>query len=111
MTVNILGSDWKIIHETIAQNKELNKCDGYCDWTMREIHVRKYLSGEYEVKHISITEKTSLRHEIIHAFLCESGLWVNTSSSENWSMNEEMIDWIARQMPKIWKACKEANAI
>lgn len=51
----------------------------------------------------------TLRHEIIHAFLFESGLWVNSNSVECWAMNEEMIDWIAIQYPKISKVFKKLD--
>ena len=56
--------------------------------------------------------KKTLRHEIMHAFLNESGL----SDSSNqyggaWAKNEEMVDWIALQGEKIYNAWKEANAL
>lgn len=55
--------------------------------------------------------QATLRHEIIHAFLAESGLWGSSEPAKAWAMNEEMIDWIALQFPKILKAFKEAKAI
>lgn len=48
-------------------------------------------------------EKKNLRHEIIHAFLNESGLDANTHAPRcPWTQNEEMVDWFAIQMPKIY---------
>ena len=44
-------------------------------------------------------------HEIVHAFLHESGL----SSNSEWAMNEEIADWIALQLPKIISICNELN--
>lgn len=57
--------------------------------------------------------KQTLRHEIVHAFLDESGLCDNArnSSISSWSKNEEMVDWIAIQGPKIAKAWEEAGAV
>ena len=52
-----------------------------------------------------------IRHEIIHAFLFESGLAQNTNDVESWAMNEEMVDWLAIQFPKLLKAFKEAECI
>lgn len=52
----------------------------------------------------------SLRHEIIHAFLEESGL-------DNYSEDEELVQWLAIQFPKIlevlqnFKTDKEVNEI
>ena len=44
---------------------------------------------------------------MIHAFLHESGLAVNS----DWAQNEEMVDWFALQAPKLFKAFKEAGAL
>ena len=46
-------------------------------------------------------QKHVLRHELIHAFLFESGLDQNSNLCESWAINEEMVDWMAIQMPKI----------
>lgn len=55
--------------------------------------------------------KKTLRHEIVHAFLCESGLMHNTKYSGNWSDNEEMVDWIAIQGEKLALAWAQAGAM
>lgn len=47
------------------------------------------------------------RHEIIHAFLFESGLAENSE----WAQNEEMVDFFAIQFPKLMEAFKNADAI
>lgn len=57
-------------------------------------------------------EKIALRHEIMHAFLYQSGL--DTSSlvqDEGWAVNEEMIDWFAMQAPKIVEAYRAAGCL
>lgn len=46
-----------------------------------------------------------IRHEIVHAFLHESGLDSNT----NWARNEEIVDWIAIQFPKLEKTFGDAK--
>ncbi len=55
--------------------------------------------------------KATLRHEIVHAFLGESGLSANSNESDAWARNEEMVDWFALQGPKIYKAWQEAGAV
>lgn len=45
--------------------------------------------------------KSSLRHEIIHAFLNESGLKDNFEHANQMGHEETMVDWIAIQFPKI----------
>jgi len=58
------------------------------------------------------SEKETLRHEIVHAFLDESGLRDSALSYDGpWAKNEEMVDWIALIGPKIYKAWQEAEAI
>ena len=47
----------------------------------------------------------------MHAFLNESGLIDNAFYDGSWATNEEMVDWIALQMPKIVKACEEVGAL
>lgn len=57
-------------------------------------------------------QKQTLRHEIVHAFFSESGLSDSGLSYEGaWCKNEELVDWIAWQGPKIQKAWEMANAI
>ncbi len=52
-------------------------------------------------------QEETLRHEIVHAFLYESGL----NNSSDWARNEEIVDWIAVQGLKIVKAWKEAGVL
>lgn len=53
----------------------------------------------------------TVRHEITHAFIYESGLDGQTKINGPWSKNEEIVDWFAIQGPKIMKAWQEANCI
>ena len=55
--------------------------------------------------------KKVLRHEIVHAFLYESGMWCNSGASDAWGTDETIVDWIAIQSPKIFKAFEEADCI
>ena len=56
---------------------------------------------------MELQEQKNHRHEIVHAFLFESGLAENSE----WAQNEEMVDWIAKQGPKLIKAWQEAGAL
>lgn len=50
-------------------------------------------------------KKVILRHEILHAFLFESGLDASSIATYGaWAINEEMVDWFAIQSPKIFAA-------
>lgn len=108
MKVDVLGTEYKIIETTQAEDKNLDGVDGYCDTSIKECVVEKMeASGRIrEKKNLPEYKKTVIRHEIIHAFLFESGL--DTCS---WANNEEMVDFFAIQMPKLVKAFKEADAL
>ena len=109
MKINILGSEWTIIERPEAEDKRLDGCDGYCDWTTREIVVEREMQGNLGDMEAYIRKVK--RHEIVHAFLEESGLAECSGTSYAWAMNETMVDWIARMGEKIYKAWSDAGAI
>ena len=107
-TVNILGTGYKIIKvDPNTDDKRLEDANGYCDYYAKEIVAIKYKETEESFKDIYAFNRKTLRHEIVHAFLAESGLRGNC----DWARAEEMVDWIAIQFPKMLKAFKEANAL
>lgn len=115
--VNILGTEYGIEVHRISEDPDLKDYSrgAYCD-TLSKLIVIADLS-EKEYVDISIEQeidywKELLRHEILHAFLNESGLWENSYQTEcGWAMNEEMIDWFSIQSPKIFKAYQEVGAL
>ena len=109
LKVNILGSTWTITERSEAEDNRLDNCDGYCDWTTREIVVERELNGT--LRDMETYIRKVKRHEIVHAFLLESGLHECSGSTEAWAANEVMVDWFARVGPKIYDAWKEARAI
>lgn len=112
MKIDILGSHWELKYQTIQQNKAFKDMDGYCDGSERKIYVRQYKKTETTYSNITANRNRTARHEIIHAFLHESGLWCNAlNNEESWAMNEEMVDWIAFQLPKIADTCKKAGVL
>lgn len=107
--VHILGAKWTIKEQSVSENELLENCDGYCDWTTRELVVEREQVGSLGDMERYI--RKVLRHEIVHAFLFESGLYEASCSADAWAKNEEMVDWIARQGQKIYDAWKEAGAL
>lgn len=111
-TVNILGTEYRIVFATEEQDEKFDEfMDGYTDPTVKVIAIRKIQEENDSVANIKIYEKKVIRHEIVHAFLYESGLAECSMRAENWAVNEEIVDWIATQGLKIWLAWKEADAI
>lgn len=61
---------------------------------------------------IMVRLKKTLRHEIIHAALFESGISSNgVNYCASWSENEEMVDWFAIQSQKIFKVFQELDIL
>lgn len=110
----ILGSLYIIKKLDYSDDSEFErkKIDGYCEYEAKIIVVgnldtfRSFENSTPEIRRI--VEKTILRHEIVHAFLFESGLGYSSNSIDGpWALNEEMVDWIAMQGPKIMKVWQE----
>lgn len=116
--INILGTEYWIETHKVSEDSYLkeNKLAGYCGEEEKLIVVadmseEKYFTGMDKKAQEAYREKT-LRHEIMHAFLNESGL----SDSSNqyggaWAKNEEMVDWFAIQSPKIFKVYSEMGLL
>lgn len=116
MEVDILGTKYNIIIDD-AGDPELKAKGrvGYCFPNKKEIHVADLKTDEEWQKESFEVRKDFayivLRHEIIHAFLYESGLKQNSLQTEAWAENEEMVDWIATQFPKMLKAFNDTDCI
>ena len=118
MEVSCLGTAYTIRRVDAGQDAYMDKNGfaGYCDSVTREIVILNLRSleaykGDPE-KRLAAQEKETLRHEIVHAFLNESGLQESSLKYEGgWAHNEEMVDWIARQEPKLHAAFEAAGAL
>lgn len=112
MKVTILGTEYTIERHKREEDPKLQSCDGYCDYSIKQIVVELFEKNPRSKADMRQYEKEVLRHEIVHAFLDESGLQSSTCNTrEGWARNEEMVDWIALQTPKLFKAFQEADCI
>ena len=106
MTVKILGTKYFIYEKSEQEDALLLTHDAYCDKTSKKIvYVAK--PADTNLEKWDVYRRKLIRHEIIHAFLYESGLhecWEHSNGHD-----ETMVDWIAAQFPKIKKAFKQAN--
>ena len=117
MTINILGTPYTILVKKYDEEESFARfsISGYCDGVLKQIvlcDMTTYKDWERETKEsCSLMQKQTLRHEIVHAFLNESGLQANANEAGGaWARNEEMVDWFAIQGPKIYVAWREAEA-
>lgn len=109
MTVNVLGTEYTIKRSDKVVDSYLENCDGYCDHSTKTIVIDTFKNYEGQpdaLGNLDDYEKKVIRHELVHAFLYESGL-----SANSWAKNEEIVDWIACQFPKLQNTFAQCNAI
>lgn len=110
MTVNILGAEWTIEYRNADGDPNLAGGNGgYADPSINLIVISNR-SNRDGVADFAEIQKRYLRHEIIHAFLYESGLGANYEH-QSYGHEETMVDWIAIQFPKILKVFKEVGCL
>lgn len=95
--LNILGNKYDFIQTTSKEDHELIESDGYCDCYEKVIKI----DNDLEVNEF---KNKVIRHEIIHAYLAESGL-------KKYFEDEIIVDWIAFQFPKLLKTFEETSSI
>ena len=112
--IDILGTEYTIKIVDTDYNPVLEEVGGYTDGSIKTIVIlskESHMKSEFCVSNIDDVMDLVLRHEIIHAFLIESGLNGNGSFAEHWETNEEMVDWMAIQFPKILRVFIELKCI
>ena len=111
MYVDVLGVKYKVSEKTPDEDDYLKQCDGYCDYTTREIVIKVKTQKEVgDIEDYGVFKRKVLRHEIIHAFLFESGLHENWKHDQ-WGHDESWIDWFAAQFPKLRRAFLQAGCL
>lgn len=119
-TVDILGTEYEI-KTCMRKDDEYmheNNLEGYCSNYEKIIVVVDKEDKEYfkyfgdNKEAVERLFKQTVRHEIFHAYLNESGLsHCSSVPSNGWAKNEEMIDWLAIQSPKIFKTFQELDIL
>lgn len=111
--VNVLGTEYmlRIREDSKEKRFEQMNCAGFCDQSTKELVVTNYVKfrGQISVKDIQATIRHSIRHELVHAFLYESGLGEDWEHKEL-GQEETTVDWIARQLEKMNEAAQSIFA-
>lgn len=90
MKLNILGTKYDLKYiDNPDEDMQNNDADGYTDSINKKIVILSNTPNDIE---------SILRHEIIHAYLIESGIGYGYAFH-----NEDMVEWLAMQFPKIEK--------
>jgi hypothetical protein len=105
--INILGTDYKIRVEDSAQNCKLKNANGLCEIYSKEIVIDPIEEDPDCYENLEAYRRRVVRHELVHAFFAESGLRTESKYAEN----EELVDWIAIQLPKIVRACESLGVM
>ena len=105
MKVNILGAEWMYEHIAYEEDETpVSDVGGYCDFTARRIVVYKP-PKDATVRNTEVASHETARHEVIHAYLYESGLGEEIHGVRG--HDEQFIDWFAKQYPKMKKTFEE----
>ena len=108
LKIDVLGTEYTVTFSNEGNDEKLVGKDGYCDTSVKECVIDEMNDTSInEKKNLKEYQKSVTRHELIHAFLYESGL----ETCSTWAGNEEMVDWFAIQFPKLLKAFKDADCI
>jgi hypothetical protein len=117
-TVDILGTEYEIIIKKYKEEEAFQRgcIKGFCDSYKKQIIVCDPATFEgwenEDAKVIVMEQNETIRHEIIHAFLNESGLSAASGHCDaGWADNEEMIDWFTLQFPKIAKVMTDIKVL
>ena len=94
LKINILGTEYQILYQSPAENSKLEDANGLCEFWSKRIIIDKTEPDRLTFENIDAFDRKVLRHEIIHAFLGESGL-------KDYMNDETLVDWLAVQFPKI----------
>lgn len=114
-SADVLGSEYRVYFvdkfpERLSEFED--DSDGLFNQHNQEIFIKRCRNKDMTEEGKERCEKTTLRHELIHAYLSESGLSANASHCyTSWAENEEMVDWFAIQAPKIFKTFQEVGCI
>lgn len=108
--ITILGTPYMIMYDCEEESLPEGS-DGCMDHCAKIIKILKMSVERDSVQNIDEYKKNVLRHEIIHAFFFESGVWSNSGCVESWGQDETITDWFAIQSPKIFDAFKEAGCL
>lgn len=110
INISVLGTDYTIrcvrAEDMPQWFFENNK--GYCDHTTKTITVEDLIARKDDYKDVlsdlEMVINQAVRHELIHAFLRESGL------GEESEVTEIIVDWFALQAPKLFQVFCQAKA-
>lgn len=109
-TISVLGTPYTVVFD--VPEEEMPECSSGCmDQSIKMIKIGRIEQDRNTLKNTEEYKRKVLRHEVIHAFLYESGLWENSPYSSAWGNDEAVTDWFAIQFPKIYEVFMELDCM
>lgn len=113
---DVLGTTYTLFFRAEEDLKVSNKTkdgkrNGYC--RLFDPYITIYVSRNHKNNMVNENKiRHVMRHEIIHAFIHESGLGSQSHSPVyGWGNDEEIIDWFAAQYPKMYPIFEKLNLL
>ena len=98
--VDILGTQYTIIKDSVASNPKLINANAYVELHTHKIVYEESCPTLETLEKLDERNKKYIRHEVIHAFFQESGL-------RKYNDDEVLVEWLALQFGKIEKVFNE----
>lgn len=107
--ITILGTEYTIFQELEEHDNNLVNTDAYTDSSVKKIVVNVNMMDGATIENPQAYYKKVMRHEVIHAFMEESGLAENAKWED--MHHEQLVDWIAIQVPKMVEVFKDLDVL
>lgn len=106
--VDVLGIRYRIDIIPETEDPKLESMDGYTDPSIKRIVISDVHARPEDPEGIQDQDwfqRNIIRHELIHAFVVESG------NQDSFWHTEEMVRWLAYMFPRLLVAFKEVGAL
>jgi hypothetical protein len=106
LIISILGQDYDYGEVDAKSDIRMVDMDGYCDGYGKIIRINNSYNSNIptSISDLEAYKRQVRRHEVIHAFFEESGL-------EEFKGDELLVEWIAKQFPKMEKVFQVVGAL
>lgn len=106
--INVLGTLYRVDMVPESEDPKLESMDGYTDPSIKRIvisDVHRRPEDPENVQDQDWFQRNIIRHELIHAFVVESGC------QDAFWHSEDMVRWLAYMFPRLLAAFIEAGAM
>lgn len=110
-SVKVLGTKYKIKFASVESDSFLENHWAFCDFYSKSIVIRDDYKDLVTPGNEKDCFNETLRHELVHAFLHESGMTGEQRESRPLVFDEVAVAWVATQFPRMLKVFKKLGCI